>query len=112
MKYILLLSYFIFSCIFVRATCSHGNFSLSSNVSVGTNPQSVVIGDFNGDGFQDLASANSSSNTVSIRLGNGRGGFTGRTKVSVRVSVGTDEGTMCRKGEGEKVEPDRCAPCI
>ena len=39
------------------------------NVSVGSDPVSVAIGDFNGDGKQDLAVANYGSNTVSIRLG-------------------------------------------
>jgi len=34
-------------------------------------PYSVVIGDFNGDGKQDLAVANFNSNIVSIRLGDG-----------------------------------------
>src|SRR5262249_51955678 len=46
-------------------------------------PHSVAIGDFNGDGKQDLAVANSSSTTVSIRLGDGLGGFTSATDVSV-----------------------------
>ena len=45
-----------------------GGFSGSTEVSVGT-PDSVAIGDFNGDGKQDLAVANIKSNTVSIRLG-------------------------------------------
>ena len=44
-------------------------------VVVGTNPNSVTIGDFNNDGQQDFAAANQSSNNVSIRLGNGMGGF-------------------------------------
>ena len=48
--------------------------------SVGLCPVSVAIGDFNGDGKQDLAVANSGSNTVSIRLGNGLGGFSGSTE--------------------------------
>ena len=52
-------------------------------VSVGANPYSVAIGDFNGDGKQDLAVANYVSNTVSIRLGDGLGGFSGSTEVSV-----------------------------
>ena len=46
-------------------------------------PYSVAIGDFNGDGKQDLAVANAGSNTVSIRLGDGLGGFSGSTNVSV-----------------------------
>jgi hypothetical protein len=39
-------------------------------------PQRLVVGDFNGDGFADLAVANFSSNTVTILLGNGDGTFT------------------------------------
>jgi FG-GAP-like repeat/Beta-propeller repeat len=42
---------------------------------VGSNPASVVVGDFNGDGFADLAVANSGTNTVTVLLGNGKGGF-------------------------------------
>ena len=52
-------------------------------VSVGSGPMSVAIGDFNGDGKQDLAVANFRSGTVSIRLGDGLGGFSGSTEVSV-----------------------------
>ena len=32
----------------------------------GTNPRSVAVGDFNGDGKQDLAVANDASNNVSV----------------------------------------------
>ncbi len=46
-----------------------------SPVPVGSNPQGVVVGDFNGDGIADLAVANFSSNNVSILLGDGSGGF-------------------------------------
>lgn len=38
-------------------------------------PNSVAVGDFNGDGNQDLAVANGKSGTVSVLLGNGHGGF-------------------------------------
>ena len=44
--------------------------------TVGTTPASVAVGDFNGDGFQDLAAANTGSNNVTVLLGNGLGGFT------------------------------------
>jgi hypothetical protein len=45
-----------------------GTFSVPSNgaVTVGTNPESVAVADFNGDGVPDLAVANSYSNNVSI----------------------------------------------
>ncbi len=40
-----------------------------------THPNSVALGDFNGDGKLDLVFANSSTNTVGVRLGNGDGTF-------------------------------------
>src|SRR5262249_3989943 len=47
-------------------------------------PQSVAVGDLNGDGVPDLAVANSSSNNVSILLGKGDGTFAASKSVSVR----------------------------
>ena len=58
-------------------------FTNAADVITASNPNSVAIGDFNGDGKQDLAVANSGSGTVSIRLGDGLGGFSGSTEVSV-----------------------------
>jgi uncharacterized protein (TIGR03437 family) len=54
-----------------------GGFAPAPNspFTVGSNPQSVVVGDFNGDAIQDLAIANYSSNNVTVLLGNGSGGF-------------------------------------
>jgi hypothetical protein len=43
----------------------------------------VAVGDFNGDGQLDLAVANYGDGTVSIRLGDGTGGFNGATNVPV-----------------------------
>ena len=61
-----------------------GGFSGTTNVSVGQEPASVAIGDFNNDGKQDLATANDiNAGSVSIRLGDGSGGFSGTTNVSV-----------------------------
>jgi uncharacterized protein (TIGR03437 family) len=42
----------------------------------GGNPAAVAVADFNGDGFPDIAIADSTTNTVTILLGNGTGGFT------------------------------------
>jgi hypothetical protein len=54
-----------------------GTFSpaAGSPVPTGRGPFSLVAGDFNGDGNTDLAVANSADNTVTILLGNGKGGF-------------------------------------
>src|SRR5216684_2343601 len=51
------------------------SFEEARNFGVGTRPQTVVVGDFNGDGVQDLAVANAVSNNVSVLLGNGNGSF-------------------------------------
>ena len=55
-----------------------GGFSAAtgSPFAVGSSPVSLVVGDFNGDGIPDLATANSGSNNVTVLLGNGSGGFT------------------------------------
>ncbi|HKH98943.1 MAG TPA: FG-GAP-like repeat-containing protein [Candidatus Sulfotelmatobacter sp.] len=47
----------------------------SSTLTTGGVPQGIVVGDFNGDNIPDLAVTNSSSNTVSVFLGNGDGTF-------------------------------------
>jgi hypothetical protein len=54
-----------------------GNFSAPASFAAGVVPVSVVVGDFNGDGKQDLAVANEDSNvgTASILLGDGTGNF-------------------------------------
>src|SRR5439155_441337 len=56
-----------------------GTFRTRMDLDPGSGPSSVVIGDFDGDGRQDLAVANSGSNTVSVLLGNGSGTFGVRT---------------------------------
>src|SRR5437870_13789658 len=43
--------------------------------ATGPQPQSVAIGDFNGDGNPDLAIADLGSNNVSLLLGRGDGSF-------------------------------------
>lgn len=57
----------------------------SSPVNVGNSPQSVVVGDFNGDSKGDLAVANNGDDTVTILLGSGNGTFTQATNNPVRV---------------------------
>ena len=47
-----------------------------SPLGVGLVPQSVAVGDFNGDGKADLVVSDSDSNSVTVLLSNGAGGFT------------------------------------
>ncbi|WP_229668952.1 beta strand repeat-containing protein, partial [Edaphobacter acidisoli] len=44
-----------------------------TGIGVGNNPASIVVGDFNGDGNLDFATANQQSNTYSVMLGTGNG---------------------------------------
>src|SRR5262245_47952045 len=51
------------------------SFNPAVNYPIGINPSAEAVGDFNGDGFMDVATANSGSNNVSMLLGNGDGTF-------------------------------------
>lgn len=53
--------------------------------AMGANPQAVATADFNRDGRLDLATANVSDNSVSVRLGDGQGGFDAETRFSAGV---------------------------
>ena len=50
---------------------------------MGSGPQSVAIGDFNGDGKPDIVTANYSASTVSVLLGNANGTFGATTDYGV-----------------------------
>ena len=69
-------------------TCAGASvFINAADVNAGVGSDSVAVGDFNNDGKQDFAVANFGSNNVSIRLGNGMGGFT--SPATPEVVVGT-----------------------
>ncbi|HLG16382.1 MAG TPA: VCBS repeat-containing protein [Blastocatellia bacterium] len=55
------------------------SFGPKADFGTGNGSQSVAVGDFNGDGKPDLAVADDRSDTVSILLGTGTGGFGPRT---------------------------------
>jgi len=51
------------------------SFIARRDFDVGINPACVAVGDFNGDGVQDLVVANHNLDNVSVLLGNGDGSF-------------------------------------
>ena len=59
----------------VNSLGAQPSFNGTPMFQAGRMPHSVAMGDFNGDGNQDLVVANKGSNDVSILLGNGKGGF-------------------------------------
>jgi tetratricopeptide (TPR) repeat protein len=56
----------------------NGTFTAApqSPLAVGTNPSAIIVADFNGDGFLDLAVANQGDNSISLFRGDGSGNFT------------------------------------
>ena len=52
-----------------------GGFNLLQTYPTGNSPNSVMVGDFDGDGNPDLAVANSSDSTLTVFLGDGQGDF-------------------------------------
>jgi len=52
-----------------------GSFSLPTNYSVGADPHSVFVADLNGDGFNDVVTANRDDNNVTVLFNNGAGVF-------------------------------------
>src|SRR6186713_1066989 len=53
------------------------------NFAAGSQPDDVVVGDFNGDGRPDLLTNNPGGDNVSVLLGNGNGTFQGAVAYGV-----------------------------
>jgi hypothetical protein len=65
----------VFGSVSILLGYGDGTFEPAQDFVVGGSPLSVTVGDFNGDGQQDLATANDQTFTVSILLGQGDGTF-------------------------------------
>src|SRR5436309_2826356 len=89
---------FFSSTLPIPASAQSVSFIARKDFAVGSRPQSMAVGDFNGDGVLDLATANrgiyesSTDKDVTVLLGNGDGTFqpaqrfsTGGVPVSVAV---------------------------
>src|SRR5262249_34848923 len=59
----------------LEAPLARPGFQAPPSFETGPVPVSVAVGDFNGDGIPDLATANQGDNSVSILLGRGDGTF-------------------------------------
>ena len=67
-----------------------GGFSAAtgSPFAVGSSPESVALGDVDGDGLLDVVTANQNSDDLSVLLGDGGGGFTAATGSPFAVGNG------------------------
>ena len=61
------------------ASAGDGTFGAHTDLAAGNGPASTTIGDFNSDGFADLAAANTPDGDVSVMLGAGDGSFGAKT---------------------------------
>ncbi len=68
-----------------------GNFNVGPTIGVGggADPTGIVSGDFNHDGYVDLATVNAGNGTVSVLLGQAGGAFASPTSISVGPTTGT-----------------------
>ena len=72
-----------------------------SPFAVGSSPQGLAVGDFNGDGIADLAIAATSSNQVTVLLGNGTGGFTAASGSPIAVNYAAAVAVADFNGDGK-----------
>ncbi|MES2774715.1 MAG: FG-GAP-like repeat-containing protein [Bacteroidota bacterium] len=75
-----------FNLTVTNTVCSQGMFAQNSLVTAGADEREAVVGDFNGDGWQDLAIPNYAGNTISIRQGDGSGNFSGLTDIATGLN--------------------------
>ncbi len=66
---------FVVYVVVTLALPSLAQFETRTSISDPGEPQSLTVGDFNGDGFLDLAVVDDVAGRLSVLLGNGNGTF-------------------------------------
>jgi len=77
-----------------------GSFAAATGSTVGTAPSAIAIGDFNGDGKLDVATANASAN-VSVLLGTDTGSFAAAVDYTVPFGLGSHLSAADLDGDGK-----------
>src|SRR5205814_1174352 len=67
--------------VLLQSATTAGTFGTARSVPTGSQPNSIAVADFNGDGKPDLVTSNSDSNNLGILLGTGGGNFAAATFV-------------------------------
>lgn len=67
----------------IRECNTGATFNAAPEVGTSGRASSIAVGDFNRDGKQDLAAVSFDTYLVSVRLGNGSGGFAGTTNLDL-----------------------------
>ncbi|HEX8504818.1 MAG TPA: Ig-like domain-containing protein, partial [Hymenobacter sp.] len=78
----------LYNSVRLRLNDGSGSFSGTTEIAVGENPNAAMLADVDGDGDLDLLAANAvnssvNPSTVSVRLNNGAGSFSGTQNVPV-----------------------------
>jgi VCBS repeat-containing protein len=85
-RLVILLASALFATLFVAAPAwaavTPVTFTGPTDLAVSDNPNSVAVGDFNGDGDPDLAVANEFGGNVSVLLGGAGGSFSAATNIA------------------------------
>jgi FG-GAP-like repeat len=77
----------------------NGNLVARPPIILGTDPQSAISADFNNDGHVDLAVSIRTDGTVAFLLGDGQGGFTVSTVVSVVCPTCLEQGESVSRSD-------------
>jgi VCBS repeat protein len=73
----------------------------NAEFGVGTEPGTAAIADFNGDGRQDVAVANTGSGDISVLLGNGDGSFAPEIRITVAGAPAVEQSAPSALAAGD-----------